>query len=504
MLDKITNSCTQFSNKNAFCIKDVFYTYKQFFEIISKVRNFLEREKIEKQFIGILTYDDIETYGAIFGTMYSKNAFIPLNPRNPLDRNLDIIKQTNIKYVLSSLPNDNYFKELTSTIEIINTINLPEISINIKIPQIAENHIVCMLFTSGSTGKPKGVPYTFENVNTTIDSFFRLGYNLDENDRFLQMFEFTFDMSLLSYLTALSIGACVYTVPENVIKYLHAFKIMSKYQITFAAMVPSTLAFMRQYFSEIQLPYLKYSVLGGEPFYIDLAKEWAECVPNAQIVNISGPTEITMACMGYNLNTDFSKNKIHNGILAFGKAWANTLAMVFNNKNEPAEPYEQGELCFAGKHVMDGYWKNEERNAEVFFNYKIAGKLYRFYKTGDMAFVDDDGDFMSCGRKDHQYKIQGFKVELGDIEAHARQFTQIINLAAVVDRNEKNILEIFLFIENYTFDTKNVLNYLKTKLPHYMIPSEIFGINQIPINLNGKIDRNELYNILQKNKKINK
>jgi len=502
MLNRITNSCTLFSEKKAFCIKDKFYSYKEFAAKISSIRNAIESKAIHNSFIGILTYDDIETYASIFAAMYSGNGFIPLNPRNPIDRNLEIIQQSNIKFILTSKSEEKYFSSsLTTSLFLIETHSLIETIINLKVPQIKETDILCMLFTSGSTGKPKGVPYNLRNINSTLDSVFSLGYEINENDRFLQMFEFTFDMSLLSYLTALSIGACVFTVPENVIKYMHAFKLMDKYQITFAAMVPSTLAYMRPFFSELRFDNLKYSVLGGEPFYIDLAKEWAKCIPNAQIVNISGPTEITMACMGYNLSKDFSKNKTHNGILSFGKAWKNTTAVVFDENLNPTLPNIQGELCFAGEHVMEGYWKNQEKNKDVFFDFNYKGNIMKFYRTGDMAFIDENGYFMSCGRKDHQYKIQGFKVELGDIEANTREFTGIVNVAAIVTANDNNILEISLFVENYEADTKNILNYLKTKLPHYMIPSNIFVLKQLPTNMNGKIDRKELHNILQKNKK---
>lgn len=149
-----------------------------------------------------------------------------------------------------------------------------------------------------------------------------------------------------------------------------------------------------------------------------------DCIPNAKVINISGPCETTMACMGYLLDRTFSNNKAHKNILAFGSPWKNTTVLLLNEKDEEVKPGEEGELCFAGDHVMKGYWKMPEKNAQVFFEREVAEKKLRFYRTGDMAFQDKDGTYFSTGRKDKQYKIQGYKVELGDIEQHTRGFLQ--------------------------------------------------------------------------------
>jgi acyl-coenzyme A synthetase/AMP-(fatty) acid ligase len=415
---------------------------------------------------------------------------VPLNPRNPVERNKNVIQLAELNNVFSTV---NYSE--------FNTIDTKKIIVSenkLVVPELESEKILCILFTSGSTGIPKGVPYTIKNIDSTLDAFFKLGYDLNESDRFLQMFEFSFDMSLLSYLPALCIGACVYSVPENEIKYLSAYKVMDKYEITFAAMVPSTLAFLRPYFEDIRLEKMKYSLLGGEPFYAEIAKEWSECIPNALVVNISGPTETTMACMGYNLNRDFSLNKSLNDILAFGKPWPNTLALVADDDNNELPVGFEGELCFAGDNVMSGYWKLPDVNKNVFFRKNINGKDLIFYKTGDMAIRDEDGDFYSCGRKDFQFKIQGYKVEIGEIEKFTRDFTKITNAVAVVYRNFSGVLEIHLFLERFNGNKNEVIEFLKKKVPPYMVPSGVTILPLFPTNMNGKIDRRRLTDMVIK------
>jgi len=499
MLSKLTKIFEKFSKRNALFIKGKYYTYQELSEKITTIIQVLKNSTAKKsKLIGIICSDEFETYASFFAAWFSGYGFVPINPRNPFDRNNNILEQTDIEIILSAEKDILNIVD-TKNLIIIYTKEIPGSSNFLNIPEIQDNQVMCILFTSGSTGIPKGVPMTLKNINATIDAFQALGYKLTAEDRFLQMFEFTFDMSILSYLPAMMLGACVYSVSDAKVKYLAAVKIMQEHDITFAAMVPSTLAFLKPYFKELKLEKLRYSLLGGEPFYKDIAAEWAKCIPNALIVNISGPTETTMACMGYTLHRNMQENKTYNGILAFGRPWKNTKAIVIDEKKKPVATGVQGELCFAGDNVMEGYWNMPEKNKEVFFNLKFEGKNIRFYKTGDMTFVDNDGDFMTCGRIDHQVKIQGHKVELGEIEVLVRESIPDANIVVLAGINDKGIKELFLFIDKPKLDHTAIIEYLKTKVPWFMIPKEVISIEVFPTNANGKIDRLALLSLIPKN-----
>ncbi len=380
MLHRIKTAFEQHATKIVFCIGMQSYTYAEWLLRIGGIRQALQQQRPTARFIGLAAYNDIETYAAILALWAEGYAFVPLSPLSPATRNGEILQLADSRYIMSSKPPDSNLVDSTD-LKWILTSGLEAEAVPPDFSRLNPGQLLCMLFTSGSTGVPKGVPYTAENINTTLDAFFALGYELGPEDRFLQLFELTFDMSLLSYLPAWCLGASVHTVGGAGFKYLQAAKVMKEGAVSFAAMVPSTLQLLRPYFSELELPALRYCLLGGEPLYVDLAKAWMDCVPNARVVNISGPCETTMACMGYDLGRDFSNNKSHKNILAFGSPWKNTHVLLVD-PNTPTGQLGQnlvkvgqvglptgevGELCFGGDHVMQGYWQMPEKNAAIFF-----------------------------------------------------------------------------------------------------------------------------------------
>jgi acyl-CoA synthetase (AMP-forming)/AMP-acid ligase II len=174
----------------------------------------------------------------------------------------------------------------------------------------------------------------------------------------------------------------------------------------------------------------------------------------------------------------------------------NIEAIVVDENNNILPANSKGELCLTGAQLTIGYWKNPQKNAEAFFIINDGKTEKKYYKTGDLCYIDDDGDFMFSGRVDNQIKIQGFRVELTEIEHHAREFTKIASVAAIAKENENGNTQIFLFIEKYTGDIAALESYMKTKLPVYMLPAETRIINSFPLNVNGKIDRKELKKLI--------
>jgi non-ribosomal peptide synthetase component F len=308
---------------------------------------------------------------------------------------------------------------------------------------------------------------------------------MSEQDRFLQMFDLTFDLSVMSYLIPLCIGASVYPVPEKGMKFMTVYSILEEHNISFALMVPSILSSLRQYFPEISLPAMRYSLFCGEALHKDVSLEWMKCIPNAIVENVYGPTEATIFCLTYRL--DPTKEIVEsNGIVCIGTPMEGMGAIVADENNQPVADGEKGELCLSGHQLTPGYL-DPEKSKPVFFDLNGV----RHYRTGDIAYRRTDGNFIYCGRLDHQVKIQGFRVELGEIEHHART-VYACNAVAIPVTNAQGMSQIDIVLEKETTNKDTIIAGLKDRLPSYMVPTDVHFITPFPLNVNGKIDRKAL------------
>lgn len=486
ILNPLINCTTVYSERNAFCINNHFYSYKEFAVNISKIRSKIQEKSFSGRNIGLVTNDDIETYASIFAIWLEGYAYVPLHPKHPSERNSEIIEQAGIALVI-----DSGDKQIFTFINYIESRKLFFSGSNLNPKSVPDNELAYLLFTSGSTGKPKGVPITRGNLGAFMKAFWEVGFQITENDRCLQCFDLTFDVSVQSFLVPLSKGACTYTIPHDQIKYSYAYGLLEEHKLTFSAMAPSMVRFLKPYFDEIYLPDLKYNILTAEASPLALVEEWSVCIPNASIYDFYGPTEATIYCTYYQFNTKGTNKQVY-GILSIGKP-LNGISAILTDENGNILPVKhKGELCISGDQVTLGYWNYPERNEASFFEKFLKGEIHRFYKTGDLCYIDEDGDIMYSGRLDSQVKIQGFRVELGEIEHHAREFVKGRSVAAVAFENNSGNNEIALFVEGSLPNTENLLKYLKSKMPFYMIPSKVIPKEEFPVNTNGKTDRNML------------
>jgi amino acid adenylation domain-containing protein len=493
LFENLQKSIINNSDENSFFINETYFKYSDFAQLVSNIRNaIIENSAPDDKIIGLVANNDLETYASIIALWFEGKCYVPINPDNPIERNENIIKEAQITIIISSSINSDFLNS-----KIIDSKNSLNVAVNL-VPKIAnEDDLAYILFTSGTTGKPKGVPITRKNVSGFIDALWDMNIVLENTDRCLQMFDLTFDLSVMSYLAPLLKGSCVYTIPKDKIKYSYIYELMEEHDLTFSLMVPSILHYLRPYFHEIEAPKMKCSLFCGEALPLDVTNEWSNCLPNARIINVYGPTEDTIFCTYYDFEVN-KENKSHNGILSIGASMKNNFTIIINENNEILEVGEIGELCLGGIQLTPGYWKNEEKNKEAFFFINYNGKQERFYKTGDLCKYDNEGDLLYLGRIDFQTKIQGFRVELSEIEYFAKEFLSKINVVVLAILDNLNNTELAVVIESEKFDTTDMLDYLKTKLPVYMIPKKIEFINVFPLNVNGKIDRNKLNQLFKK------
>ena len=178
-------------------------------------------------------------------------------------------------------------------------------------------------------------------------------------------------------------------------------------------------------------------------------------------------------------------------MIAIGRSFAGTEIQIVDENGEQVRQGEQGELLVCGQQVMNGYLDNLQKTQDAMIEMH-DGK--RFYKTGDLCYLDEEGDIFYCGRKDHQVKIQGFRVELSEIENTARKILKHSrNIAAVAYNQNGSGDSIALVIEGKDdVDTEGLKLSLSRELPYYMIPREIKFLDKFPVNNSNKIDRTQI------------
>jgi len=487
----IGESFVMHGDREAFHIAGVSYTYDDLARAIAPKRAWIrEHLPVQEKLVGLMGFDDLHTYASILALWSEGRAYLPLAPKAPLERNQMIIDKAGISTLFASQSCD-----VLMVGQPVRTDVLPPAEWDRSFSEFGPDELAYVLFTSGTTGTPKGVPITRANLSAFIEAFADLGIDLNSHDRCLQMFELTFDVSVLSFVMPLLAGACVHTVPQSGIKYMHIAELLAERRITMAPLVPSVITFLRPYFGEIHHPDLKYCVFAGEALPLALTADWSVCAPNARVYNAYGPTEHTVICTQY-LFDRTGKNKERNGIIAIGKAMGASRIVVIDEDGRILPPGSKGELCLSGPQLTAGYWNDPERTAQVMFHADHEGVTTRFYRTGDLCFLDEEGDIIYMGRIDQQAKIQGFRVELGEVEHYARQFLKDANLAALAVQNDSGITEIALAVEGDPVDAEGLVSYMRTKLPAYMIPTRVQQVPAFPLGTSGKTDRNALRSLI--------
>lgn len=488
ILNDILLAAQQYPDNNAFIIEGKAYTYQKLF---SRVKGIIPLISESEDIIGVVAENRIETYASILAILFSGKTYVMLHPHYPDYRNKQIADTTAMKQILyceQSIVSDlmpNYIEYLCTR-----EVSIPyERELSVKGESDSFAYII---FTSGSTGKPKGVPISRGNLNAFYNAYSNLGWELGPNDRMLQLFELTFDISVVSILHPLTLGACIYTVDSKGLKYMKVFELLEEENLTFATVPPSLLQFLSPYFEEIYLPLLKYLIVSAEASQVDLLQRFMKCAPNASFYNLYGPTEATIYCTAYRIP---EKNcKQYNGMIAIGKPFTNMEALIISETHQQIACEEKGELCISGPQVMQNYWRNKEKSESVFIRNR-QGKV--FYKTGDLCYIDKEGDIIYCGRKDSQIKVQGFRVELSEIEYTAQRFYKNeTNVVVIPQYGEENGCKLHLFIEREQCDKEALFYHLKMHLPLYMLPEEIHCIKEFPLNTSNKTDRKKLLSFI--------
>ncbi len=467
-------------------------SYRELAASVESIRALIADRHADRRRIGVLTGDDVSSYASTLAILANGSAYVPIHHDNPPDRVRTIIEEADLDVVLAHAPHDG-LEAVGNTlgVAILDTRDLPAVAGELQVAEIAPDDLAYIFFTSGSTGRPKGVPIPHRCLDSFLDVVLgSAGYELGPDDRFLQMFEQTFDLSVMTTFAPLSIGASLWVVPEEGISYMNIISTLEEREITVALMVPSVLFYLQRFFDEIRLERLRLSLFCGEALPQALVEGWSQCVPRARIQNVYGPTEATIWCLTYDWDAKIAADEAWGGIVAIGTPMPRMDAIVVDEARRPVAPGEKGELCLIGAQVADEYWRNSEKTSDAFV--RIEGIDGTAYRTGDIAFVNENGKFVYCGRADHQVKVDGHRIELAEIEHWVRECSGPVHSAVVPKTTPEGGTSLTLFVEAGGTPVDEVKAFLRAKLPPYMQPRRTRVIERMPLNANGKVDRRAL------------
>lgn len=503
------DSAQRHPNAHALSISDRWFTYA---ELDSTSRawaaTLLEAAKGKPlRRIGVFGHRSQGVYAGILTSLMLGATYVPLNSSFPIDRtaamaraaNLDaIILDNSAVELLCRMPNDALPSILFAPC--LNSLMGPELPFSLITAESILNgssfqpspatldDVAYILFTSGSTGTPKGVPITHRNAAHFLRHNLER-YLITSSDRLSQTFDHTFDLAMFDLFMAWWSGAAVCVMSS--IEALAPSHYIAQKGITIWFSVPSMarLLLKGRQLGPGSFFNLRLSLFCGEPLTRVVAESWAAAAPNSVLENVYGPTELTIACATYRWDPRRSPAECFNDIVPIGNIYHDLAHIIVGADALPVAIGEVGELCVDGPQRFAGYLDDPLSTANAFLT--LAGGR-KYYRTGDLVFVNTSGDLCYVGRKDTQVKVNGFRIELSEIEGEIRRLQGVIEavvLAPPVDGDGTGGRELIAFVMGDGITKGAVLQGLKRFLPGYMIPKRIVIRSCFPLNGNGKIDR---------------
>ena len=408
--------------------------------------------------------------------------YVPVDISMPQNRILSILKDSNAPVIFST---SEVYPEALSE-KIISREKINDIINNYlgKKPdrKYHENKedIFYIIYTSGSTGDPKGVMISHGNLeNFVCWGLSLIKDNIKEDSVFLNEAPFSFDLSVMDTYLSLVSGSTLFSTDKNMVQNLkEMFSYLKESNVDIMVATPSfaALCMSSKYFNREILNRLSVILFCGETLYPSLCKDLKSRFNDLKIINLYGPTEATVA---------ISAIEITDEILNSYKS----LPVGYVKTNNIIKISESGEILLGGDGISPGYNK-EALTKKSFYKESINGKDVLFYKTGDKGYMENDLLFYG-GRLDNQIKLNGFRIELEDIEKNLKNIDGIeqavVFPALLNDSNQ--FLYAVIGSKNKDLKSIKIKEKLKEYLPEYMIPRRIIIRENLPLNINGKIDR---------------
>ena len=484
-LQKFAEQVALYPQKEALVYQGERCTYEELDLQSNKLANHLvQTMKINQgDLVGIMMDRSIWTIVSILGVLKSGAAYVPIDVDYPSDRKEFIVKDTNLKLLIvdsaSMLDAMSYPVELFSI-----DIQMDDLPKNTAAPSvnISPSDLAYVIYTSGTTGRPKGVMISQGNFWNYIN--FSLHHYRQGNQAFNFPFftSLSFDLTQTSiFLSLLSGGTLFIEQGENLIETFE--DISANAAINSIKMTPSHIRLLEG----LRSTSIELAILGGEALEKKHMEALKQYQPDIVVYNEYGPTEATVGSVVYKIE------EVDRPILIGAPIW-NTGIFVLDTDLNLCPLGVPGELYIGGAGLAKGYLNRPQLSSERFIPNPLADESYPIlYKTGDWAKWHPEGVLTYLGRKDEQVKINGYRIELAEIEAVLMTADSVQDgvVTTKLDQKDQQCLVAYL-VPKDTFNKEAIRQFLRQQLPAYMVPQWILSIDTIPLNINGKLDREAL------------
>lgn len=504
VVEYLQESASKYPDKTALIDEHRSMTFKELDIKAQKLASAIAKQcgYIKNRPIAVCMTKGIECIVAFLGIAYSGNFYCPLDPKSPIDR---INRILNVLEPIAVVYRDKALDGMICSGQEILYEKIEKQSINVdavmQYQKVLDIDPLYILFTSGSTGQPKGVVISHKGVIDYIEWLY-YKFSFSEKTIFGNQAPFYFDNSILDIYSTLKNGATMVVIPEKLFMFPQLLlEFVNKYKINTLFWVPSALIVVANsgILDKVYMDALEKVLFAGEVMPNKQLNVWRKHYPNIQYANLYGPTEITDICTYYIVNREFRDDED----LPIGYACENTEILVLNEQDKLVEDNEIGELCVRGTGIAMGYYGDYEKTDKVFVQNPLNSN-YRdiIYRTGDLVKYNEYGEIIYLSRKDFQIKHQGHRIELGEIETMANSLEGIDHSCAIYDDINKKI--VLFCITSKGLSEKQIYKLLADKIPKYMLPTHISILDQMPLNINGKIDRVKLKSFIEvtKNERV--
>ena len=433
-----------------------------------------------------------EQVAALMGVLQSGAAYMPLDPHLPKERLWHLLQHGEVSLALTQSWTDGQVEwpEDVRRISVDTEPPAPPDGEMIEVTQTPED-LAYVIYTSGSTGLPKGVMIDHAGaVNTILDINRR--FDLRPEDRVFAISNLGFDLSVYDVFGTLAFGGTI-VMPETAAARdpERWAELMRRERVTVWNSVPALMEMLVAHASGRNEPLaesLRLVLLSGDWVPVTLPDRIRELCREAQVISLGGATEASIWSIYYPVASGLA----HRASIPYGRPMTNQSFHVLDEAMEPRPTWVPGNLYIGGKGLARGYWRDDLRTKASFIIHPRTGE--RLYRTGDLGRYLPDGNIEFLGRQDGQVKVQGYRIELGEIEAALGKHPRVRSAAilAAGPRESRRLAAYVAADRAPALSVDDLRDFLKGKLPAYMVPSNFFILESLPLTANGKVDRKAL------------